>query len=121
MEINLKNKEKFFAQYYGQTIQIDSDLEGNKYPLTISNIAFEPEKCHLILKPLSSISKEDMKYIMDDDVMNPDIDCTYTNEIGDLKLSQLVTSDYLRSKGYALPWMGFSVENQIKYGWIKLV
>lgn len=29
-------------------------------------------------------------------------------------------ADYLRSKGYALPYMGISVEDQIKYGWIKL-
>ena len=29
--------------------------------------------------------------------------------------------DYLRSKGYALPYLGISVEDQInKYGWIKL-
>lgn len=29
--------------------------------------------------------------------------------------------DYLRSKGYALPWMGLSVEEMIKAGWIKLI
>lgn len=28
--------------------------------------------------------------------------------------------DYLRSKGYALPWMGLTVEQLIEYGWIKL-
>jgi DNA polymerase III gamma/tau subunit len=28
--------------------------------------------------------------------------------------------DYLRSKGYALPWMGLSVETLQEYGWIKL-
>ncbi|QEL01099.1 hypothetical protein FKG96_09865 [Olivibacter sp. LS-1] len=28
--------------------------------------------------------------------------------------------DYLRSKGYALTWMGLSVEDLINYGWIKL-
>lgn len=28
--------------------------------------------------------------------------------------------DFLRSKGYALPWMGLSVEKMIEYGWIKL-
>lgn len=27
--------------------------------------------------------------------------------------------DYLRSKGYALPWMGLSVETLIEYGWVK--
>lgn len=28
--------------------------------------------------------------------------------------------DYLRSKGYALPWMGLSVEEMVEAGWIKL-
>lgn len=28
--------------------------------------------------------------------------------------------DYLRSKGYALPWIGLSVDEQIEYGWVKL-
>ena len=28
--------------------------------------------------------------------------------------------DYLRSKGYALPWMDLSVEDLVEYGWIKL-
>jgi hypothetical protein len=29
--------------------------------------------------------------------------------------------DFLRSKGYALPWIGISVEDQVKAGWIKLI
>ncbi|MDV7696286.1 hypothetical protein N6B72_05070 [Chryseobacterium soli] len=29
-------------------------------------------------------------------------------------------TDYLRSKGYALPWMALNIEKQIKYGWTKL-
>jgi hypothetical protein len=28
--------------------------------------------------------------------------------------------DYLRSKGYALPWMGLSVDELVEYGWVKL-
>lgn len=28
--------------------------------------------------------------------------------------------DYLRSKGYALPWMGLSVDEMVAAGWIKL-
>ena len=28
--------------------------------------------------------------------------------------------DYLRSKGYALPWMDLSVEDLVEYGWVKL-
>lgn len=28
--------------------------------------------------------------------------------------------DYLRSKGYAMPYMDLSVENMIEYGWVKI-
>ena len=28
--------------------------------------------------------------------------------------------DYLRNKGYALPWMNLSVQDMVDYGWIKL-
>lgn len=31
-----------------------------------------------------------------------------------------VVYDYLRSKGYALPYMGLSVEEQVNRGWVKL-
>ena len=29
-------------------------------------------------------------------------------------------ADFLRSKGYALPWLGISVDELVKWGWIKL-
>ena len=32
----------------------------------------------------------------------------------------LIGTDYLRSKGYALPYMDLSVEDLIDYGWVKL-
>lgn len=38
----------------------------------------------------------------------------------EISIDNLRIFDYLRSKGYALPWMGVSVEKQIEYGWIKL-
>lgn len=32
----------------------------------------------------------------------------------------LEVTDFLRSRGYAISWMGLSVEKLIEYGWIKL-
>lgn len=32
----------------------------------------------------------------------------------------LEVTDFLRSRGYALPWMGLSVEEQVNRGWVKL-
>lgn len=34
--------------------------------------------------------------------------------------TMLAIYDYLRSKGYALPWMGLSVDELVEYGWVKL-
>lgn len=35
-------------------------------------------------------------------------------------LEALTMYDYLRSKGYALPWMGLTVDELVEYGWIKI-
>lgn len=40
--------------------------------------------------------------------------------IGDEKLYSFY-ADFLRSKGYAVVWNGITVEEQLEYGWIKLV
>lgn len=45
-------------------------------------------------------------------------DWTTFSEMPTIKI--LECYDHLRSKGYALPFMGISVEDQIKFGWIKL-
>lgn len=37
-----------------------------------------------------------------------------------LPVPYIAIVDYLRSKGYALPWMGYSVEDMVQAGWIKL-
>jgi hypothetical protein len=79
------------------------------------------------LKPLSKISDEDAVGI-------PSIPNRTTLELLDYfcKKDHLVACeyllgsltpqdyDYLRSRGYALPWMGISVEKMIEAGWIKL-
>jgi len=41
------------------------------------------------------------------------------NESGNL-MNHYAVCDYLRSKGYALPWMGLSVGEMVEASWIKL-
>lgn len=111
MENTLENKAKFFAQYWGQEVlttffgsgfYIDRDL----YPISSGSF-------FLVLKPLSSITDEDAG------------ESGYDNAKSMLSDNYLVNSpyvfDYLRSRGYALPWMGLSVEQLIEYGWVKLI
>lgn len=51
---------------------------------------------------------------------------SYRVNIGQISISAsrpvpyIAIVDFLRSKGYALPWNGISVEEQIEFGWIKL-
>lgn len=48
-------------------------------------------------------------------------DCEITYQYDDLNiLAYLDAYDFLRSKGYALPFMGLSVEQMVAAGWIKL-
>ncbi|MCT4253683.1 hypothetical protein HZP34_02925 [Elizabethkingia anophelis] len=78
---------------------------------------------YLELKPLEDITDEDFNLITNYGIMNPDPsigDPVFTFKVGGLRLSDLTTTDFLRSKGYALPWMGLSVDKQIEYGWVKL-
>ncbi|WP_293933161.1 hypothetical protein [Sphingobacterium sp. UBA6645] len=52
---------------------------------------------------------------------------TYKGGLGVVEIDQITPIfnsiaiiDYLRSRGYAVPWMGLSVEKLIEYSWIKL-
>ena len=41
------------------------------------------------------------------------------DKYGESEIRLLMAYDFLRSKGYALPWMGLSVEGMVEAGWIK--
>lgn len=96
------------------------------------------ERAYLILKPLSSISDEDTTEVSNivgwvkgnnlneyRELINDFFgDRTLRGRFSLIPELPVYTSleviDYLRSKGYALPFMGVSVEDQIKYSWVKL-
>lgn len=174
MENTLQDKAKFFSLYWGQKVMINGS--------SIFEVGYldEPrEKDYLKLKPLSSITDEEIIEILrlahnlksitsefkcaikrENDIIH----CWYVNSetsgeyhiclnfkyatincnlhfkemsgdklsshkvnIGEIHFSasrvvgyiQIV--DFLRSKGYALPWMGLSVGELINFGWIKLL
>ncbi len=140
MENTLENKAKFFALYYSQKRIKRIYLMGNicKYFNWIDSEFFSyPDPWIAELKPLSSISDEDAIDIYS--IMIPTGKSTEkerifygrsfiknydtTNETLEFAQSYLDIQraiDFLRSRGYALPWMGLSVEQLTEYGWIKL-
>lgn len=122
MENTLENKERFFAQYFGQKV-----LNYGLKDLVLLSFAFmtpqDIEDNLLELKSVSLITDQDAEGYLHF------IGC---HSFGDrIKQSKeqiqedchndIHMSDYLRSKGYALPWMGLSIEKQIEFGWIKLI
>lgn len=137
MENTLENKAKFFAQYYGQKVMKVDDLT---YPnlnklyhtvggLNIYNLQdgrFICDSVYLQLKPLSQISDEDLEGIYPHG--SEAFFIYYGNGNKELAVDRFLYKfqlqpeyiDFLRLRGYAVPWAGLSVEKQQEYGWIKL-
>ena len=144
-ENTLENKAKFFAQYWGQhVLYFSSDFLRKVDNLTLDSVENDD---YLELKPLSQISDEDLiqltyipegwkifkiyhttrhgysavkiRKLYDDNDLKFNAD-GYKYDMKTLSVKMANTVDYLRSKGYALPWMDLSVEDLVDYGWIKL-
>lgn len=148
MENTLGNKAKFFALYLDQEVYCIEGWNRGVMICDAHKLIKEEfnylKKSFLELKPISSISDddaievarlcglanaciiestEDRLGIYDDAYM---LRINYNGYIYLLKNGSLYHQmalkcyDFLRSKGYSLPWMGLSVEKLIEYGWIKL-
>ena len=138
MKNTLENKAKFFAQYWGQHLIIMGSFLRIIDPLTLGNIENDDI---LQLKPLSKISDEDALWTINNHYFkfeNPILELSKLKALTkEIHISYIFNDatrhlilkpenlyphnyDYLRSKGYALPWMDLSVEDLIDYGWIKL-
>lgn len=140
MENSIKNREMFMALYWGQNVvNFGSDkliVDGKLYRV------YDILECYLELKPLSSITDEDAitiyRKVLYTKGHHDYHKLKKTDEIKQGKACALSclylkggycgfgagtgqwVSDYLRSKGYALPFMGLSVEKLVEYGWVKL-
>lgn len=142
MDNTIENKIKFFALYWGIGCIANDDFvwHGNETLETVLSASKgDLSGWYATLKSLKDITNEDFEYI------RPLVG--YDNSEGGIKLVKrwltplykdyddlnyfaltdskptlrvLDIIDYLRSKGYALPWMDLSVEKQIEYGWVKI-
>ena len=143
MKNTLENKAKFFVQYWGQyVLYFTSDFLRKIDNLTLDSVENDD---FLELKPLSQISDEDAIELMRLKIESKGVVDIETIEIenktldgytfivkyknwGDERVGFIFNGhtnplsfyDFLRSKGYALPWMDLSVEDLIEYGWVKL-
>jgi hypothetical protein len=129
-------KCRFFAQYWGQNYNLDNgtikwEVNHRAFPLD--------ETATLLLKPLSKITDEDLSYIFPDnkrasikrEIKNVlfenksillEIKFHYKDGYSEFyrPINDLFYIDYLRSKGYAVPFMQYSVEDLVSFGWVQL-
>lgn len=126
MENTIENKAMFFAQYWGvkclKNTLLNPDIPSHK--VEIGNCKGLPQQ-FLELTPLSDITDEDAKKIavLAYKISRGDIVSgkEYLHQFDKVNASYpTIISDFLRSKGYALPYMGLSVDKLIEYGWVKL-
>jgi hypothetical protein len=138
-ENSLELKARFFALYYNQFVM---KIPNNDDKLRVFDewiLKVVKNDSYLELTPLSQISDEDAievaKILFGDDISEselkvwlPKISANLRNQFGSnifpimqpyFSISWQV-ADYLRSKGYALPFLNISVNKQIELGWIKL-
>ena len=109
-------KSRFFAQYWGQDV---CQTKGGRYKLDEDCFPLW-EKSYLELKLLSKITDEDAQEIQIITGANhlPKQPLIYAC----LKKSDAIpVIDFLRSKGYAIPFMGYSVEDLVSFGWVQLL
>lgn len=127
------DKAKFFAQYYLQEVAVLEWRQGHN-PEPIVEMLFQEDIDHLLLTSLDQITDEHaieflrlLGFSIDD---HPDMSLP----VAKMEVNKLIYDDesvwdwynsisavdFLRSKGYALPWLNYSVEKQIENGWIKL-
>ena len=90
---------------------------------TLNDIEIRNDK--LLLSSLSKITDEDAEHIMQleafiDGFLSDD----FLEFLIDLKkghCNKFEVVDYLRSKGYAIPFMEYSIEDLISFGWVQLL
>jgi len=130
MDNNLENKGRFFAQYWRLPVGRKKLYENLNYVINgyiIETLDF------IELKPLSSITDEDAIEVAKIRWSSLGNNHPYKKSAEEGKkvvdtigycsadnYTMLKMFDYLRSKSYALPYMGLSIEQQIEYGWLKL-
>lgn len=137
IENTLENKAKFFGVYAHQKV-----WKQQTYPSVldwVDDIDYKDQffnDAYLLLKLLSSssitdedaielvkihgyienqLTKESGRSLVNSIMKGTDIPFFYVKKE---RFGHMI--DYLRSKGYALPYMGASVETMVKWGWIKL-
>jgi hypothetical protein len=129
-EINNENKAKFLDLYIGQESD-NSSPAYSKISRSLNDMVSLGIGYYAVkLKPLSSISDEDARVIAEQNRFKgnydayPKVGRDILKRVFELKDPQMClpmeSADYLRLKGYAVPFMELSVDEMVDANWIKL-
>ena len=120
-------KCRFFTQYWGQKVVAhteDLKLNGIKEvryePRTVINFK-EIETSCIVLKPLSKITDEDAISMYRGLERNYESANQFLEDYKSIGFLEQSEVDFLRLKGYAVPYMEYSVAELVKMGWVQLV
>ena len=112
-------KCRFFAQYWGtKTLYVGGVglVEIGKGGWNLKHPDF-----FLQLKPLSKITDEDAISMYRGLERNYESANQFLEDYKSIGFLEQSEVDFLRSKGYAVPFMGHSVDDLVKIGWVQLV
>ena len=112
-------KCRFFAQYWGQQVQ---RYENNNYKKVVNGFIETnlQDKDYLLLKPISKITDEDAISMYRGLERNYESANQFLEDYKSIGFLEQSEVDFLRSKGYAVPFMGYSVDELVKMGWVQL-
>lgn len=98
----MEDKVKFFGQYLEQKVAKETEYPGSPIINTTVVLNWDLIKYyHLELKhPRKATNDEFLLY---------------------QKNTAVAAIDFLRSLGYAQPFMGYSIDDLVKLGWVKLI
>lgn len=144
-ELNQETKEAFFAQYWDQRSCIMPYSTKHVIPMEClyywHNRPEDQKKsvgelsC-IQLKPLSSVTIVDAKVVIEmmglqwdyesgqfyELLLKKGVFMDYFERVRPVFMKETSgVVDYFRSKGYALPFRGITVEEMVEAGWIKLI
>lgn len=135
-EINNENRQKFYSLYYLQDVFIQPLMgQDSTYYFNGANVdeTEDNDGCYLLLNQLSEITDDHLAMILPivqqtsyyrfetNFRMARQVFKQYLNKSSSIHGSHWwQIQDVLRSLGYALPWMGLSVEDLVNAGWVKL-
>lgn len=123
-------KERLFMQYYMQNLMWFAGYEEEMGVFIVSGRATGEsiDSAYLGLRSVSNITDEEAIEIAK--IVRPKHQYLHTPEEGKWYILRerttspkeyLQLTDYLRSIGVALPFMGYSVEELVEAGWVKMV